>query len=70
MENKIKMIMEQIFNQEIDDDFSKNNTDKWDSFAHLDLIVRLEQELNISFSPEEIGAIESYDDLKRIIDNK
>lgn len=70
MDKKIKSIMKQIFNQDINDDFSKNDTDKWDSFAHLDLIVKLEQEFNISFSPEEIGSIESYNDIKRIIDSK
>lgn len=70
MDSKIKEIMKQIFNEDIDDSFSKNDTDKWDSFAHLDLIVRLEQEFNISFSPEEIGSIESYNDIKRIINSR
>lgn len=70
MDSKIKNIMRQVFNQDIDDGFSKNDTDKWDSYAHLDLIVRLEQEFSISFSPEEIGGIESYNDIKRIINSK
>lgn len=70
MDSKIKNIMKQVFNQDINDGFSKNDTDKWDSFAHLDLIVRLEQEFSISFSPEEIGGIESYNDIKRIINSK
>ena len=70
MDRKIKDIMKQIFNQNISDSFSKNDTDKWDSFAHLDLIVRLEQEFSISFSPEEIGSIESYGDIKEIISRK
>lgn len=70
MENRIKEIMEQIFRQSINDNFSKNDTDKWDSFAHLDLIVKLEQEFKISFSPEEIGSIESYNDIKKIIKSK
>lgn len=70
MENRIKEIMEQTFRQSINDNFSKNNTDKWDSFTHLDLIVKLEQEFKISFSPEEIGSIESYNDIKKIIKSK
>ena len=70
MENRIKEIMEQTFRQSINDDFSKNDTDKWDSFTHLDLIVKLEQEFKISFSPEEIGSIESYNDIKKIIKSK
>lgn len=70
MDKRIKTIMEEVFGLEIDDNFSKNSTDKWDSFTHLDLIVKLEQEFNISFTPDEIGSIESYQDIKRVIDGK
>ena len=67
MEEKIKSIMKEVFNEEITDTYSKTTTDKWDSFAHLDLIVKLEEELNISFSPEEIGKIVSYKDIVEIV---
>ena len=70
MEEKIKKIMNEIFKEEITDDFSKFTTDKWDSFAHLDLIVKIEQEFNISFTPDEIGSITSYRDLVKIINEK
>ena len=70
MEDKIKNIMNEIFKMNITDDFSKSSTDKWDSFTHLDLIVKLENEFNISFSPEEMGSIESYLDIVKIIQNK
>ena len=70
MEEKIKKIMNKIFKEEITDDFSKFTTDKWDSFAHLDLIVKIEQEFNISFTPDEIGNITSYKDLVKIINEK
>lgn len=70
MDNKIKSIMQQIFDMEITDDFSRNDTDKWDSFTHLDLIVKIEQEFNISFTPEEIGSIESYHDIRKILNGK
>lgn len=70
MDKRIKDIMRQVFGVEVDDDFSKNNTDQWDSFAHLDLIVKLEQEFGISFTPDEIGSIESYQDIKRVINGK
>lgn len=70
MEEKIKKIMNEIFKEEITDDFSKFTTDKWDSFAHLDLIVKIEQEFNISFTPDEIGNITSYKDLVKIINEK
>ena len=70
MENKIKKIMEDIFKVTISDSFSKASTDKWDSFTHLDLMVKLENEFNISFTPDEIGKIESYKDIVEIINEK
>ena len=70
MESKIKKIMSEIFNEEITEDFSKFTTDKWDSFMQLDLIVRIEQEFNISFTPDEIGEISSYKDLVKVVNEK
>lgn len=70
MENKVKKIMMELFKVNISDDFSKTSTDKWDSFTHLDLMVKLENEFNISFTPEEIGKIESYKDIVEIINEK
>lgn len=70
MESKIKKIMNEIFKEEITEDFSKFTTDKWDSFMQLDLIVRIEQEFNISFTPDEIGEISSYKDLVKVVNGK
>ena len=70
MEEKVKKIFENEFKMEIDDTFNKFSTDKWDSFTHLDLIVALEQEFNISFTPNEIGSISSYADVINIIKEK
>ena len=36
----------------------------------LDLIVRIEQEFNISFTPDEIGGISSYKDLVKVVNEK
>ena len=62
--------MNEIFKEEITEDFSKFTTDKWDSFMQLDLIVRIEQEFNISFTPDEIGEISSYKDLVKVVNEK
>ena len=47
MEDKIKNIMNEIFKINITDNFSKSSTDKWDSFTHLDLIVKLENPFSL-----------------------
>ena len=40
---------------------STKNTEKWDSLAHLRLISELENVFNITFKPNEILKIHSYD---------
>jgi acyl carrier protein len=70
MKNKIKATMKEVFGEEIPDDFSKESSDKWDSLMHLDLIVKLEDEFNVSFTPDEIGSIESYRDVEKILSEK
>ena len=70
MEDKIKEVLAEIFGEEISDDFYKESTDKWDSLTHLDLIVKLEEEFGVSFTPDEIGSIESYQDIKKILNDK
>ena len=70
MEERIKEVFEKTFKTEVDENFNKFSTDKWDSFAHLDLIVSLEQEFNVSFTPSEIGSISSFLDVVNVLKNK
>ncbi len=70
LEERVKKIFEKLFGVEISEDFSKDSTDKWDSFMHLDLIVAIEEEFNISFTPNEIGKIFSFSDVVDILKSK
>ena len=70
MKEKIRNILSKVFDTQIDDNFSKNSTDKWDSFTHLDIIVELENTFGISFTPQEMGAIKSYQDIIDIVSKK
>ena len=63
MEEKVKEIFEKEFKVEIDENFDKFSTDKWDSFAHLNLMVALEKEFNVEFTPSEMGRISSFLDV-------
>ena len=58
MENKIKNVMSAIFNidvNEINQDSSPDNIDNWDSMAHMNLIVGLEEEFNLEFDETEVS---------------
>ena len=49
---------------------STKNTEIWDSLAHLRLISELENVFNITFKPNEILKIHSYDAGIKIIKKK
>lgn len=58
--DQIKAIMAKVFNLEvaaITDGTSQQTLAAWDSLAHLNLIVELESEFDVSFEPEEIGTM-------------
>ena len=71
MEDKILEIMREVFDvEDIDKTVSQKNCEKWDSMAQLNLVVELESEFDISFEPEEIGSMISFDDVFRMIKDK
>jgi acyl carrier protein len=62
MRDKIKEILKGILEiDEINEDIQKNATRDWDSMHHLQLIVELETEFNVSFEPEDIAEMKSLD---------
>ena len=71
MEDKILEVMKSVFQtDDIDKTCSQQNCEKWDSMNHLNLIVELEMELGVSFEPEEIAKMRSFDDVVQIVKNK
>lgn len=68
IKEQIKKIMTKVFEIEsslVNDEISQKNTGQWDSLNHLNLIVEIEEEFDVSFSPEQIGSMTS---LKKILD--
>lgn len=43
---------------------------EWDSMGHLNLIVELEDNLNVSFTKDEIESIRSIKELMEILESK
>ena len=52
---------------EIVEETSMANTTAWDSVAHLNLILSLEQEFGLRFSPEEFMQMQSVASLRRML---
>jgi acyl carrier protein len=49
---------------------SPDNIESWDSLRHLNLVLALEQEFGIQFSPEEIEELLSVELIESLVDEK
>ena len=66
MEEKIKKVLSEVFGLSVDAVGSQSTMeaiDKWDSLTHMDLIVKLEEEFNVTFEPEEMIKMVSFSDI-------
>ena len=65
MRERIKQVIKDTLDlSEVPDDISQKNCVEWDSMHHLQLVVGLETEFNISFEPEDIGSMESLNKIE------
>ena len=71
MKEKIFEALKKNFEIEyIDENISQKNCTSWDSIRHLNMIIELESQFNISFEPEEIAEMKSYFEIEKVISNK
>lgn len=55
---------------EISDDMSYDNMDTWDSLSSMNLMLRLEEELKLHFTFDDIIQIENLGDIRRLVGEK
>lgn len=70
---KILEIMSSVFEVELstlNDDSSIDNIDNWDSIRHLNLILALEEEFNITIPDEEVGDLVNYKLIELIVNEQ
>ena len=73
MDKKLKKIFAKIIGVKetsIKSNTSPKNTKKWDSLAHMNLIMALEKQFKIKFTDDEITEMLTYELVKEIIKNK
>lgn len=71
MEEKVKEILKQVLQMDqIDGDISSSSCEKWDSMAHINLIVELEMNFDVSFEPEEIAEMSSLSAIVAVLNRK
>lgn len=62
-EQRIKQVMADVFDvpaETISENTSQDNLEGWDSLKHLDLVVALEEEFEITIPVEEVGNLISF----------
>ena len=73
MDKKLKKIFSKIIGikeSSIKPRTSPKNTKKWDSLAHMNLVMALENELKIKFTDNEITEMLTFELVQEIIINK
>jgi acyl carrier protein len=73
MEARIKQVMSNVFNVDvnsINSASSPDNIESWDSLKHMNLIVALEEEFEIEFDDEEIVDSMNYALILNILKSK
>ena len=66
MENRLKQIIADLFNiseDKINERSSPDNISDWDSMGHINLIMALEEEFDISFTADEVTEMQSVKDI-------
>ena len=70
MENRIKNIMSAVFEipcTEISEESSMDTIVSWDSLKHMNLVIALEDEFQITIPDEEVGNLASFSLIKLIV---
>ena len=66
MKERIKDALKRVLKLEvIRDDISQKNCDKWDSLSHLNIIIELESEFDITIEPEDIVEMKSLEIIEK-----
>ena len=66
VENLLSEVL-QIPAAKISEDLTMRDVDAWDSLKHMELIVSLEQSFGIELSFEDIVAMQSVGEIKRVL---
>lgn len=56
-----------VEDEKLDETFSKNSVDNWDSLRQLCLVTSIEEAFGVMFDPEDIISLDSYQEGMNIL---
>jgi acyl carrier protein len=71
--NKLKQVVSDILEVDIDDineNSSPDNIEKWDSLSHIKLVMAIEAEFNVKLTPDDMMDMLSVKLIKMILAEK
>lgn len=70
MLERLKEIFREVLKVEVDENSTPENTDGWDSLAHIGLIVTIEDEFDVKFTMSEIAQMTSFGKIYEMLGEK
>lgn len=70
LDGRIREVMAEILEVEpaaLDDGFARGDAPSWDSMNHLRLVSALEEAFGIQFTMKEVGEMERFDTVRRLV---
>lgn len=71
-ENTLKQVMATLLNVDVSSigtDASMDTIENWDSLRHMNLVLALEEEFQVSIPDEDVGNITSYPLIKLVLED-
>ena len=72
-DEKLTDIFRSLFNQPqlvLTDELTANDVPGWDSFNHVNLMITIEQEFEVSFTADEVASLANVGELRRALARK
>jgi acyl carrier protein len=69
-ERRIKQVMAEVLEIDpaaIGEGFRREAVPAWDSLSHLRLVTALEEELGVRFTMKEVGEMERFEVIRRLV---
>lgn len=73
MDQIVKQIIADVLNidaKSIDESTAKDHIESWDSLNHINLVMAIEQEFQVSFDVTDIESMISFNDIMEVLDRK
>ena len=73
MDEKLKSVLAEVLRmpvEQVGDDLAMKDVDAWDSLVHMQLVLSLEQNFDIQLTFDEIVAMQSVREIKRVLGDR